>query len=119
LAKLPHNEADLLAWCFAQPPGTLLSLLASAAARSINATVLTHERTTHRHVACDHLGEQLKLDPHSYANIEKLGYFSRTPKAHILDVLSAEIPPERRRDAARKIQTETRPAFASKRAPAY
>ena len=93
-ARLPSDPRDLLAWCFEQPTDTLLSLLACAAARTVNAQVLPNERVTQRHAACDQLAEQLKLDPHAYAQADRLGYFRRVPKAHILDVLASSVSQE-------------------------
>jgi hypothetical protein len=79
-ARLPQKAAELLAWCYQQTLETLLSLLASAAARSVNAKVEKHEGSTHRHDACDRLADELQLDPNAYASLDRLDYFARTPK---------------------------------------
>jgi ParB family chromosome partitioning protein len=104
--RLPARAGELQAWCFDQDTETLMRLLASAAARTVNAKVEKHERTTHRHAACDALADQLALDPHAYASVDRLAYFGRTSKAHILDVLGKEVNPERAANCAKMKKAE-------------
>jgi ParB family chromosome partitioning protein len=105
-ARLPQKAGELLAWCYQQPLETLLSLLASVAARTVNAKVEKHEWTTHRHDACDRLADELQLDPHAYASLDRLDYFGRTPKAHILDMLKTEVGAERAANCAKMKKAE-------------
>lgn len=91
LAYIPENEAEVLDWCLAQPPKTLLSVLAVIVA---NAVDLVHERgapSDHRRQSlADRLAEALDLDMRQFWDADA-SYWTRLPKADLLSAL-AEAP---------------------------
>lgn len=91
LAHVPDSEADLLSWCLAQPPGTLLALLAMLVASAVD---LTHEKgtpaDTRRQAIANTLAEALAVDMREFWRADA-AYWPRLPKAVLLTEL-AESP---------------------------
>jgi ParB family chromosome partitioning protein len=91
LAHLPDEEDEVLDWCLAQAPETLLSVLAVIVA---NAVDLVHERgepSDHRRQSlADRLAEVLDLDMRQFWDADA-SYWMRLPKADLLAAL-AEAP---------------------------
>jgi ParB family chromosome partitioning protein len=88
LADVPEREADVLGWCLAQPPGTLLALLAVLVAGSVD---LAHEKGAtsdrRRRAIADVLAEALDLDMRDFWRADA-SYWARLPKTELLAALT-------------------------------
>jgi ParB family chromosome partitioning protein len=77
---LPKDEADLFAWCLAQPQEVLLELLAYLAALTVDA-VQGKQGRTHATAHADQLAAALTLDMTQWWRPTVEGFYQRMPKA--------------------------------------
>ena len=86
--SLPGKPDDLLPWCLAQPQDTLLDLLATCAACTINAVRLKSDSADdERFVHADRLAAALRLDMAQWFTPTAANYFSRIGKTGIIEAL--------------------------------
>jgi len=83
---LPGDEADLLAWCLAQPQERLLDLLAFLSALTVDAVQTKQGRNEH-HKHADRLAETLSLDMTQWWKPSAEGFFLRLPKAALAETI--------------------------------
>lgn len=122
--RLPLDEADVLPWCLEQSRETLLSTLAILTAQSVD---LTHERggpgDRARQGIADRLCDALRVDMKEFWQADDQ-FWSRLPKAELLQVLR-DSPPmenfkEKQRDAQLKALSKLKKdELASRAAAAY
>ena len=87
-AKLPSEPKDLFAWLVAQETATLLDLLATCAAMSIDAVRCKSDRADSPRLSdADRLAATVALDMADHWQPTKAGYFGRVSKAIALDAV--------------------------------
>jgi ParB family chromosome partitioning protein len=85
---IPGNPADLWNWCLGQTRDELLTLLAFAAAKSVNALQLPHYTRSNQRRHADKLAVALKVDMTSWFTATAGNYFGRVSKAGIDEALT-------------------------------
>lgn len=86
---IPGSAGDLWYWLLEKPQDELLSLLAYAAAKSVNALHLAHYERSKQRAHADRLATALNMDMREWFVPTAANYFSRVSKTGIEEALAA------------------------------